>query len=98
MTAGDLYREAVAPELKSHREPPEVTDEKGKGMTPSVIETKQAISRLAKEKAEELVILAKAEALDSLGEKNQGLRLVEDWMRSDEGLQRLEDARSPDHY
>ena len=84
-SAGDLYRERVAPKLEGHREPDEMTEEKGQDATPSVIETKQAIFRLAKEKAEELVILAKAEALDSLGEKNQGIRLVEDWMRAQAG-------------
>ncbi len=38
--------------------------------------------RAARTLAEHHVLIAKSEALDALGERNAGVRLVEDWMRS----------------
>jgi hypothetical protein len=40
-----------------------------------------------------VVLVARAEALDDLGERDESIRLVQDWMRSKEGLQGLEEAR-----
>jgi len=40
--------------------------------------------RAARTLAEHHVLIAKSEALDALGERNAGVRLVEDWMRSRE--------------
>jgi hypothetical protein len=54
------------------------------------------VRRVAQAIAKHVVLVARAEALDDLGERDAGIRLVQIWMRSEEGLQGFEDARDPD--
>jgi hypothetical protein len=51
------------------------------------------VKRAAQAIARHVVLVARAEALDDLGERDESIRLVQDWMRSKEGLQGLEEAR-----
>jgi hypothetical protein len=44
-----------------------------------------ATAKRARDYAGQLVVLAKAEALADLGERNQGVRLVENWLRDEAG-------------
>ena len=75
----ELYREGVEPELtrgpESRAEATEAQD-----ATAGQVQEKQGGSMNAGRYASHLVVLARAETLDNLGRKNEGIRLVEEWL------------------
>ena len=46
--------------------------------------TRPDVKAAARSLAEHFVVMARARALDHLGERNAGIRLVEDWMRAEQ--------------
>ena len=52
-----------------------------------------SVKRAARALAEHVVLMARAEALDDLGERDVGIKLVHDWMCSEQGEQRPDDAQ-----
>ncbi len=81
----DHYLQFVAPELSRGQD--EKTDGKeGKdGQDTEELAEQRLTAKRARDYAGQLVVLAKAEALTDLGEKNQGVRLVERWLREEAG-------------
>lgn len=54
------------------------------------------VKRGARALANYVILIARAEALDDLGERDSGINLVRDWMCSEQGQRTFEDARSRD--
>ena len=76
----DLYREGVEPELtRGHKRRKRNATEKGTQVA-GPVEKAAGGSLDGRRYAGHLLVLARAETLENLGRKNEGIRLVEEWL------------------
>ena len=78
--AEELYEEGVAPELARGQEPKARTSDDEKELSSDDTDLGRETARRAKEHAGHLLVLARAETLENLGRKNEGIALVEEWL------------------
>jgi hypothetical protein len=77
----DLYRDSVAPVLEQALRSAGAVGEDTDGPSGTMVDAEETVRRKAKLRASIVVVLAKAAALDCLGEKNDGIDLIENWVR-----------------